>query len=54
MDDRISTQQEKGEITREGKKPFAEPKLTYVTPTLREQGKVTELTANGFFGSFSP
>ena len=54
MDDRISTQQEKGEIIQEERKSFAEPKLTYVTPTLREQGKVTELTTNGFFGSFSP
>lgn len=29
-------------------------KLEYVPPKLEEQGKVEEVTLQGFFGSFSP
>ena len=39
---------------REDKKPFEEPKLFYLTPTLTERGTVQEVTLQGFFGSFSP
>lgn len=35
------------------KKPFEEPKLTYVKPKLNKQGKVAQVTQS-FFGSFSP
>ena len=35
------------------KKPFEEPKLTYIKPKLNKQGKVTQVTQS-FFGSFSP
>ena len=38
----------------EDKKPFDEPKLTYLTPKLTERGSVQEVTLQGFFGSFSP
>ena len=38
----------------EDKKPFEEPKLTYLTPKLTERGNVQEVTLQGFFGSFSP
>ena len=41
------------EVTEEGKKPFEEPKLSYVKPKLSEQGKVSQVTQS-FFGSFSP
>ena len=33
------------------KKPFVEPKLTWVEPELRDQGKLVEVT-QGFFGTF--
>lgn len=35
------------------KKPFEQPKLTYVKPKLSKQGRVTHVTQS-FFGSFSP
>ena len=38
----------------ESRKPFEEPKLTYLTPTLTERGNVQDVTLQGFFGSFSP
>lgn len=41
----------------EDRKPFEEPKLTYVTPVLKEHGKVEDVTKQsegGFFGTFSP
>ena len=40
------------EAQTEEKRPFKEPKLTYVTPKLVEHGEVTDLT--GFFGTFYP
>lgn len=36
------------------KKPFEEPELTYVPPKLEENGRVEEVTLQGFFGTFSP
>ena len=39
---------------REDRKPFEEPRLTYLTPKLTERGSVQEVTLQGFFGSFSP
>jgi hypothetical protein len=36
------------------KKPFVEPKLTYMTPKLKEHGKVEDVTLQGFFGPFTP
>ncbi len=39
----------------EGRRPFEEPKLTYVPPRLQEEGKLAEITKQqGFFGTFSP
>jgi hypothetical protein len=35
-----------------GKKPWQEPKLTFVEPKLTQHGKLEEVT--GFFGGFSP
>ena len=34
------------------KRPFTEPKLTFVTPKLVKHGDLVEVT--GFFGGFSP
>ena len=37
------------------KKPFTEPRLTFIEPKLTKHGDVTKVTAeNGFFGGFSP
>lgn len=36
------------------RKPFEEPKLTYVPPKLETHGKVEDVTLQGFFGTFSP
>lgn len=37
------------------KQPFVEPKLTWVEPTLIQQGTLTaNAQSGGFFGSFSP
>jgi hypothetical protein len=36
------------------KKPWQEPKLAYVEPKLTKQGKLEEVTGQGFFGGFSP
>jgi hypothetical protein len=41
------------EVQAEEKRPFEEPKLTYVTPKLIEHGKVTDIT-QAFFGEFYP
>jgi hypothetical protein len=44
-----------GEGASPDKKPWQEPKLTFVEPKLTKHGKLEELTqANGFFGQFSP
>jgi hypothetical protein len=37
-----------------GKRPFVEPKLTFVTPKLVKHGGLAEITGQGFFGPFSP
>jgi len=38
------------------KKPWQEPKLSFVKPKLTKHGELKELTGinNGFFGPFSP
>jgi hypothetical protein len=36
------------------KRPWQEPKLTFVEPTLTKHGTLQELTGQGFFGGFSP
>jgi hypothetical protein len=36
------------------KAPWCEPKLAFVEPELRKQGEMTELTGQGFFGTFIP
>jgi hypothetical protein len=35
------------------KKPWEEPKLTFVEPELTKHGKLDKIT-HGFFGTFSP
>ena len=40
------------DVETQGKRPFTEPKLTFVAPKLVKRGTVEELT--GFFGTFSP
>jgi hypothetical protein len=37
-----------------GKKPWHEPKLTFVEPKLTEHGSLEKVTGEGFFGGFSP
>lgn len=36
------------------RKPFAEPKLTFIEPKLTRHGDVTRITGNGFFSAFVP
>lgn len=37
------------------RKPFAEPKLTFIEPKLTKHGDATKITGtNGFFGTFTP
>ena len=36
------------------KPAWCEPKLTFVEPVLTKEGNVTELTGQGFFGTFIP
>lgn len=36
------------------RKPFAEPKLTFVEPKLTKHGDATKITGNGLFGTFTP
>lgn len=45
---------ERSDKQTQSKKPFEEPKLTYVKPKLKKEGKVVNLTTQSFFGSFSP
>jgi hypothetical protein len=37
----------------ENKKPFTEPKLTFIEPKLTKHGDATKIT-QGFFGTFTP
>jgi hypothetical protein len=37
-----------------GKKPWQEPKLTFVEPKLTKHGALEEVTGQGFFGGFTP
>lgn len=50
--DKNGTNYKPGEVKVE-RKPFEEPKLTYMKPKLSKQGKVNQVTQS-FFGSFSP
>ena len=36
------------------KKPWQEPKLTFVEPKLTKHGSLEEATGHGFFGGFTP
>lgn len=36
------------------RKPFAEPKLTFIEPKLTKHGDATRITGNGFFSAFVP
>jgi hypothetical protein len=36
------------------KKPWEEPKLTFVEPKLTKHGSLEEMTGQGFFGAFTP
>jgi hypothetical protein len=38
----------------DAKAPWCEPKLAFVEPELKKQGEMTELTGQGFFGTFTP
>lgn len=40
--------------TDKSKKPFQEPKLEFIEPKLVKHGDATELTKQGFFGTFTP
>ncbi len=43
--------EENGLDTSQAKKPFKEPKLTFIEPKLTKHGDATKITA-GFFGTF--
>jgi len=51
MTDRTQVQKNRSEG--QDKRPFEQPKLSYVKPRLNKQGKVAQITQS-FFGSFSP
>jgi hypothetical protein len=36
------------------KKPWQEPKLTFVEPKLTKHGSMEEVTGQSFFGAFTP
>lgn len=36
------------------KKPFSEPKLSFIEPKLTKHGDATQITQQGFFGTFTP
>lgn len=36
------------------KRPFQEPKLTFIEPEVVKHGDATKLTKQGFFGTFTP
>jgi hypothetical protein len=37
-----------------GKKPWQEPKLTFVEPKLTKHGSLEKVTGQSFFGPFTP
>ena len=60
QDLRNGGQQSQEEVTVEvnghdvqGKRPFTEPKLTFIEPKLIRRGNVADVTA-GFLGTFTP
>ena len=53
--ERRDSQEAKSLDSSQTKKPFTEPKLTFIEPKLTKYGDATKVTAgNGFFGPFSP
>jgi hypothetical protein len=53
----LEGKQEKNLDTSQTRKPYTEPKLTFIEPKLTKYGDATKVTAtdgNGFFGPFSP
>ncbi len=46
-------QKVKGLNSSQTKKPFAEPKLTFIEPKLTKHGDATKITGS-FFGLFTP
>ncbi len=54
MDKKLQPQEQKGSTQQTLKKPFEEPKLTFIEPKLTRHGDVTKITQQGFFGTFSP
>lgn len=60
MSEKISTghigQAEHGLPASQTRKPFAEPKLTFIEPKLTKHGDATRIThqRNGFFSAFVP
>ena len=43
-----------GQSEQKSKKSWEEPKLNFVEPKLTKQGDLKEITAEGFFGTFTP
>ena len=39
---------------KEAKRPFQEPKLKFIDPEVVKHGDATQLTKQGFFGTFTP
>jgi hypothetical protein len=53
MSDKMQSRDDVRDSASQTKKKFAEPKLTFVEPTLTKQGDATQITGNdGFFGTF--
>ena len=49
---KVLEREEQGKVD---KKPFEEPKLTFVEPKLTKHGDATKITGGGgFFGTFTP
>ncbi|MCI0441469.1 MAG: hypothetical protein L0177_20390 [Chloroflexi bacterium] len=53
MDEKAVVQKSPGKAEAEDRKrPFTEPRLTFIEPKLERRGKIESVT--GFIGSFSP
>ena len=50
-DKKVLESEEQGKVD---KKPFEEPKLTFIEPKLTKHGDATKITGGGFFGTFTP
>jgi hypothetical protein len=57
MPDKISAEQRELRVERldnsQAKRPFTQPKLTFVEPKLTKYGDATKVTGTGFGGQFS-